>query len=321
MSWQESIKFIINTTEVCEFYTSDEQLISFNKHGTLCFNRGGMWHSADERENRYKRVDLDIIIRKLADARLEPIIRQCSAFSAHNWLFLEYLDRLELLNKITYLAYSDPRISLPTKYIKKMTALQILIINTSGTSTYNKPTIEELGIYQTCLAELVIQLPPTLEILFIHFPSFNGSMSNLPPQLRILCITSNQFTQSLDYLPLSLEALILLQLSIYSNDIQNLPPLLKVLVLDLNRNYKSLVQLPLDLEYLYLTIHLYDSFLKTIGGQDCENILNLKTLMCDCKYFNIINKNKYSNKILQKTIIKNASAIHYTNIIYELLYK
>jgi len=119
MSWQESIKLIIKTSEVCDFYAIDHHLISFNKQGTLCFNRGGQWHPDNERENRYKRVDLDIIIQKLADANLEPLITSWTAFSMHSWHFLEYLDRLNLLDKITYLAYSDPRISLPIKYNPK----------------------------------------------------------------------------------------------------------------------------------------------------------------------------------------------------------
>ena len=70
MSWKELIKYIQDTAEVCDFYTNDYQLISFNKQGALCFNRGGMWHPDDEIENRYKRVDLNIIIQKIGRAHV-----------------------------------------------------------------------------------------------------------------------------------------------------------------------------------------------------------------------------------------------------------
>lgn len=315
MSWLDSIKYIINTSEVCDFYTNDEQKISFNKHGTLCFNRGGMWHPDDEIENRYKRVDLNIIIQKLANAGLEHIIKQWTAFSMHNWLFLEYLDRLDMLDKITYLAYSDPHISLPLKYIKKMTALRILIIDPSKTSVYDKPTGKEQKVYQAGLAELVNQLPPTLEILFIHFPLFNGTLANLPIGLRILCIISYQFNQSLDYLPLSLEVLLLLQHSTFQHNILNLPPLLKMLALDLNGcAYKGSIQLPPLLEYLQLTMRSNESFLAAVGEPDFEHILNLKTLICDAKWFSKIQQT-------QKTIpkLKDTNSIHYTNLIKEFL--
>jgi hypothetical protein len=321
MTWQKSIKFIIKTSEVCDFYTIDHQLISFNKQGTLCFNRGGQWHPDEERENKYKRIDLDIINRKLAEAGLVPIISSLTAFSIHSWHFLEYLDGLGLLDKITYLAYSDPHISLPIKYIKKMSALKTLIIDTSTTRVFDKPTDTELEYYRASLAELVIQLPPTLEILFIHFPTFNGSMANLPPGLRILCIISYAFNESLDYLPLSLEVLILLQLRDFKHDIQNLPPLLKMLALDLenNRCYTSAVQLPLELEYLLLTMRSSNSFLCAIGKEDCENIRNLKKIICNSHWSCILNEKKISNGILQNTIITNADHFHYTNIINELL--
>ena len=315
MSWRDSIKYIINTSEVCNFYTNDEQKISFNKQGTLCFNRGGMWHSDDEQENRYKRVDLDIIIQKLANAGLEPIIKQWTAFSIHNWCFLEYLDRLDMLDKITYLAYSDPHISLPLKYIKKMTALRILIIDPSKNSVYDKPTYDEQKVYQAKLEELVNQLPPTLKILFIHFHLFNGKLANLPIELLILCIISYQFSHSLDYLPISLEALLLLQNGMFQDNILNLPPLLKMLALDLDCcAYKGSIQLPPQLEYLQLTTRSNESFLAALGGSDFEYILNLKILICDAKWFSKIHQT-------QKTIpkLKNTNSIHYTNLIKELL--
>ncbi len=318
MDWRHSIKLIINTSEVCDFYCIDHHLISFNKQGTLCFNRGGQWHPEDERENRYKRVDLDIIIKKLADANLEPLIKRWTAFSMHSWHFLEYLDKLDMLDKITYLAYSDNLVSLPIKYITKMTALRTLIIDTTTTRMYNRTTRIEEDAYEASLAELVIQLPSTLEILFINFPLFNGSLANLPPGLRILYINSYNFNKSLDYLPLSLEVLILLHY--YENNILNLPLLLKMLVLDFRNNYNGHIQLPPNLEYLQLNIDNKENFLTAIGGQDGANITNLKSLIVSSRWYTILSKRQLlPGSNLQNIYIKNADTIHYTNLIKELM--
>jgi hypothetical protein len=316
MSWQDSMKFITNTAEVNNFYTKgDHQLISFNKQGTLCFNRGGQWHPDEGR------VDFDIIIKKLADANLEPLIKRWTAFSIHRWYFLEYLDRLDMLDKITYLAYGDPYISLPIKYIKKMTALRILIIEPHTTCKYDKPTSKEHDAYQDCLAELVIQLPPTLEILFIHYPLFNGKLTNLPPKLRILCIISEQFNESLDYLPLNLEVFILLQLHDYTHNIMNLPPLLKLLALDLCQgSYTGGVTLPPKLEYLLLTMDSSDSFLAAIEEQDYQYSRDIKTILCNLKCFDILIDKRQHHGILQNTVIKSFWGFSCTDVINKLLH-
>jgi len=202
-----------------------------------------------------------------------------------------------------------------------MTALRTLIIDTSKTCVYEKSTDIEQNLYRTSLAELVIQLPSTLEILFIHFPIFSGSLANLPPRLRILYINSYQFNESLDYLPLSLEVLILLNIICYKNNILNLPPLLKMLVLDLhNSRYKGCVQLPPALEYLQLEIDYGESFLEAIGGYDGANISRVKSLIVSSKWYSILNTRKLSAESnLQNIKIKNADTIHHTNLIEELM--
>jgi hypothetical protein len=319
MSWREHIQKINNPTDVNDFYTIDHHLISFNKFGALCFNRGGMWHHNDEQEYRYKRVDLEIIREKINTASLQPVIISCRSFSVPNWRFLEYLDELGLLEKITYLAYSDAQVSLPIKYIQKMQSLQTLIIDTRKTRFFNKPTSAEQSIYEKDLADLVSQLPIPLETLFIDFELFNGSLANLPAGLRILCINSYHFTGSLDYLPMNLEVLLLLHLNYYIADILNLPVGLKMLGLNFaDGSYKGSITLPPELEYLQFNIKNEQGFLAAIG-ENCEHLARLKSLVVASNIWTklLMLKDKYP--ALNNVKLTNAGRIHHTRLIDELL--
>lgn len=335
VSWREYIELIVDTAEVCDFHTIDHQLISFNKQGTLCFNRGGMWHSKDEQEQRYKRVDVDSIIQKISDAGLESLIRSKQAFSIHSHHFLEYFDRLGILNTITYLAYTDPLVSLPIKYITKMSNLRCLIINPSKTVRFERTTAQQQAEYNASLEELVIQLPPPLEILLIAFPVFNGSLSNLPPALRILCIISNQFHQSLDYLPINLEVLLLLELSKYTLNIENLPVGLQMLAFDCEYEcYTGALQIPPKIQYLQLNKCSITTLQNALGVEnaifDCgyrdlytvERLSQLKSLIVSSYLYNILiaKKQTLEEPNIWKSIkIYNRDATHGSRIIEKLL--
>jgi hypothetical protein len=318
MSLQELIHKLINTSEIYDFYTNDYQLISFNIYGVLCFNRCGLWHPKNEQINRYKRVELHDIIRKITISGIEPLIKTWSSFSIFNYKFLDYLDSIEMLEKITFLVYTDSTVCIPMKYITKMTNLKTLIINTEKIRLYDRPTIEQINTYAEELAKITSFLPATLETLYIHCIEFNGNLDNLPHGLRILYIISALFNQSLDFLPQNLEALILLHAHNYHFSINNLPPMLKLLALDINKivsDYKIIyqlpitLQLPLSIEYLYLQFP--KSFIDITDNLDCYHLKHLKTLICNPKWFQIIS-NQSSIKLI------NIDTVHYSKIIEKL---
>ena len=316
--WQELIRLIIDCSEVYTFGTSNYQPISFNIHGVLCFNNTGMWHPDDEQLNRYKRVELHDIIRKLTSAGLVPLIKSWTKFSIYNCKFLEYLDELGILDKITFLAYSDPITCIPAKYMSKMTSLQTLIINTSYTFTYDVLIVDITGVYASNLAEIISILPASLETLFIQSADFNGKLDNLPIGLRILYIISTLFNQPLDYLPTGLEVLAVLNAHYYTKShILNLPQFLKFLALDINNHSTDntiALQIPLEVEYLYLSSNrkFPESFIDSIGGHNYTNLQQVKRIICSPYWFQIFNS-KPGIKLIS------IDTVHISDIIEKLL--